>query len=186
VFNKETKVAVQCAVAASRICESLQSRSRPQRTVLKADQSPVSAADYASQAIICRILNEAFPTHPIVAEESPRILNEGPHSDVLTEVLEEVRGVFPDASGERVREWIGLSTKRIASRYWCVDPVDGTKGFLRGRQYAIALAFVVDGEVQVGVLACPNLPDPKISTNRTVLVVRFSLPVEERARIGWI
>jgi len=43
--------------------------------------------------------------------------------------------------------------------YWTLDPIDGTKGFLRGMQYAIALAFVVDGEVQVGVLGCPNLTD---------------------------
>jgi 3'(2'), 5'-bisphosphate nucleotidase len=39
--------------------------------------------------------------------------------------------------------------------------VDGTKGFLRGGQYAIALALVEDGQVRVSALACPNLPlDP--------------------------
>jgi 3'(2'), 5'-bisphosphate nucleotidase len=41
-----------------------------------------------------------------------------------------------------------------------LDPVDGTKGFLRGDQYAIALALVDEGEVVVGALGCPNLPDP--------------------------
>jgi 3'(2'), 5'-bisphosphate nucleotidase len=49
-------------------------------------------------------------------------------------------------------------------RYWVLDPIDGTKGFLRGDQYAIALALVVDGAVKVGVLGCPNLPDPKPGT----------------------
>jgi 3'(2'), 5'-bisphosphate nucleotidase len=38
-----------------------------------------------------------------------------------------------------------------------LDPIDGTKGFLRGDQYAVALALIVDGVVQVGVLGCPNL-----------------------------
>jgi 3'(2'), 5'-bisphosphate nucleotidase len=38
-----------------------------------------------------------------------------------------------------------------------LDPIDGTKGFLRHDQYAIALALVIDGQVQVGVLGCPNL-----------------------------
>ena len=42
-------------------------------------------------------------------------------------------------------------------RWWTLDPVDGTKGFLRGGQYAIALALVEDGEVVLGVLGCPNL-----------------------------
>ena len=47
---------------------------------------------------------------------------------------------------------------------WALDPVDGTKGFLRGGQYAIALALMVDGEVQLGVLGCPNLPvEPEAS-----------------------
>lgn len=39
-----------------------------------------------------------------------------------------------------------------------LDPVDGTKGFLRGQQYAVALALLVDGHPQVAVMACPNLP----------------------------
>lgn len=44
---------------------------------------------------------------------------------------------------------------------WALDPVDGTKGFLRGGQYAVALGLIVDGKVVVGAMACPNLPvDP--------------------------
>ena len=44
---------------------------------------------------------------------------------------------------------------------WCLDPIDGTKGFLRGGQYAVCLALLVAGKVQLGVIACPNLPvDP--------------------------
>ena len=43
-------------------------------------------------------------------------------------------------------------------RFWTVDPIDGTKGFLRGDQYAVALALVEEGEVVLGVLGCPNLP----------------------------
>ena len=39
-----------------------------------------------------------------------------------------------------------------------MDPIDGTKGFLRGGQYAVCLALIVDGIVQLGVVGCPNLP----------------------------
>jgi 3'(2'), 5'-bisphosphate nucleotidase len=50
---------------------------------------------------------------------------------------------------------------------WALDPIDGTKGFLRGGQYAVCLALIVDGVVQLGVMGCPNLPispsDPKPS-----------------------
>lgn len=48
--------------------------------------------------------------------------------------------------------WLGI---------WALDPIDGTKGFLRGDQYAVCLALMVDGKVQAGALGCPNLPvDP--------------------------
>lgn len=43
-------------------------------------------------------------------------------------------------------------------RFWTLDPVDGTLGFVRGDQYAIALALIEDGQVMLGVLGCPNYP----------------------------
>jgi 3'(2'), 5'-bisphosphate nucleotidase len=45
----------------------------------------------------------------------------------------------------------------ITDRFWTLDPIDGTKGFLRADQYAIALALVERGVVKLGILACPNL-----------------------------
>ena len=44
------------------------------------------------------------------------------------------------------------------SGMWTLDPIDGTKGFLRGEQYAVCLALLVDAQVQVSVMGCPNLP----------------------------
>jgi len=38
-----------------------------------------------------------------------------------------------------------------------LDPIDGTKGFLRGGQYAVALALMADGRPQIGLLGCPEL-----------------------------
>ncbi|KAK4790957.1 hypothetical protein SAY86_031370 [Trapa natans] len=52
----------------------------------------------------------------------------------------------------------GRSEGGPVGRHWVLDPIDGTKGFLRGKQYAIALALLDEGKVVLGVLACPNLP----------------------------
>ena len=42
------------------------------------------------------------------------------------------------------------------SRTWVVDPIDGTRDYLRGRTgWAVSVALVEDGVVQVGVLAAP-------------------------------
>ena len=43
-------------------------------------------------------------------------------------------------------------------RHWVLDPVDGTLGFVRGDQYAIALALMEDGVLKVGAMGCPNMP----------------------------
>jgi 3'(2'), 5'-bisphosphate nucleotidase len=52
----------------------------------------------------------------------------------------------------------------VALRFWTLDPIDGTKGFLRNDQYAVALALIEEGEVKVAALACPamslRLDDP--------------------------
>jgi len=50
-----------------------------------------------------------------------------------------------------------MLTEFCAAGIWALDPIDGTKGFLRGDQYAVCLALMVDGEVVTGALACPNL-----------------------------
>ena len=41
---------------------------------------------------------------------------------------------------------------------WTLDPIDGTKGFLRGGQYAVCLALLINARVKLGVIGCPNLP----------------------------
>lgn len=52
---------------------------------------------------------------------------------------------------------------------WCLDPIDGTKGFLRKNgQYAVCLALLVNAQVQLGVIGCPNLPcSPDIPLDST-------------------
>ncbi|MEK6256147.1 MAG: inositol monophosphatase family protein, partial [Chloroflexota bacterium] len=62
-----------------------------------------------------------------------------------------------NATPELVSEWIDHGKGNSASRFWTLDPVDGTKGFLRGGQYVVAFALIVDGEVEIGVIGCPNL-----------------------------
>ena len=36
--------------------------------------------------------------------------------------------------------------------------MDGTLGFVRGDQYAIALALMDEGELVLGAMGCPNMP----------------------------
>ena len=133
-------------------------------SLTKDDRSPVTIADYASQALVARLLAEAFPNDPLVAEEDASGLRPSDHgedrqADFLERVTHYVSDLAPGATPQAVCAWIDRGAAAPAQRFWTLDPIDGTKGFLRGDQYAVALALVVDGQVQLGALGCPNLSD---------------------------
>lgn len=156
-FQDELTVALQAVRQAAAVCRSVQAAIRPE-SLDKKDKSPVTVADFASQAMICRQLQLAFPSDPVIGEEGAAELREAAGAEFLARVAEEcVRGGVAGTPSE-VCDWIdrgGLHEYR--SRFWTLDPIDGTKGFLRKEQYAISLALVVDGKIRVGVLGCPNM-----------------------------
>lgn len=123
----------------------------------KEDRSPVTVADFAAQAVIAALLAERFPLDKLLGEESSDSLRAESASGLLQKVTEFVRIVFPKASPEDVLRWIDLGCGKPEGRFWTLDPVDGTKGFLRGEQYAVALALLNQGQVKVSVLGCPHL-----------------------------
>lgn len=125
----------------------------------KEDRSPVTVADYAAQALVGALLSETFPNDVVVAEEDAGTLRQAAAAHTLEQTTHFVRQIFPHAAPESVLRWIDHGRVDAAQRFWTLDPIDGTKGFLRGEQYAVALALVVKGQVQIGVLGCPNLTE---------------------------
>jgi 3'(2'), 5'-bisphosphate nucleotidase len=117
----------------------------------------VTIADYGSQTIICKFIKETFPRDTIVAEEDSTELRKPVHSKILDQVTYYVNEFIPGSSPEAVCSWIDFSSQVVTNRFWTLDPIDGTKGFLRGDQYAIALALIENGLTKLGILACPNL-----------------------------
>jgi 3'(2'), 5'-bisphosphate nucleotidase len=136
-----------------RLARSLERRARAS---IKSDTSPVTVADLSIQAIVAARLADAFPEDSLIAEEDARLLRADP--DLSRQVTAVVRQVITDATIGRVVAWIGDGRSGLCpSRCWTLDPIDGTKGFLHGRQYVIALALIVDGGVQASVIGCPRL-----------------------------
>jgi 3'(2'), 5'-bisphosphate nucleotidase len=126
-------------------------------SVAKKDASPVTVADFASQAVVAAMLEQTFPDDPLVAEEGSRALREATGQALLQSVVEFVSLIRPGADEAKVCDWIDRGTAAAADRFWVLDPIDGTKGFLRGDQYAVAVALVHAGQVVVGALGCPGL-----------------------------
>ncbi len=156
LYQQEKETAIRAVIAASGLTRSIQ-KDLTGRSIQKEDRTPVTVADYGSQAVICKILNDAFSDDPIVAEEDSGELSKPEHAEILTQVTHYVGVSSPRVSSGEVCQWIDLGSGSISRRYWVLDPIDGTKGFLRSDQYAVALALIEEGTVKVGALACPNI-----------------------------
>jgi 3'(2'), 5'-bisphosphate nucleotidase len=86
----------------------------------KSDESPVTEADEAADALISAGLREAFPDVLVVTEEQAE------------------------------------SHTHNASEFLIVDPLDGTKEFIKRRgDFTVNIAYVVDGEPVRGVVYAP-------------------------------
>ncbi len=160
MLESELTFAVETVRSAVRICREVQGEITPGRWD-KEDRTPVTVADLAVQAVVSGALQERFPDDPLMAEEGSSELRAPAWADLLAKVTAHVHTVRPRRPpSSTILDWIERGQQPIdpQKRYWVLDPVDGTKGFLRKEQYAIALALVERGEVLLGVLACPNLP----------------------------
>ncbi len=166
----EIRIAIDAARQAAKLCRAV-SQALGNGVIEKDDRSPVTVADFGSQALINRALAHAFGNDPIIAEEDAGTLRQNP--ELLNRIVEHVREIEPEATAEKVCDWIDRGGQRTyTDRFWTLDPIDGTKGFLRGDQYAVALALIEKGRPVVAVLACPNLPAPGGTTGALFTAVR--------------
>ena len=179
--SPEIKFALNAVQQASLLVSQIQAE-MVSSALTKEDRSPVTVADFASQALVAYLLYRAFPDDPLVGEEDATALRAPEGSPTLERVAHFASRLMPESSPEEVCAWIDRGCSQPGRRFWTLDPIDGTKGFLRADQYAVALALIEAGQVQVGVLGCPNLaggylPDPG---------GRGSLVVAERMRGTWV
>jgi 3'(2'), 5'-bisphosphate nucleotidase len=176
--DRERAVAVAAVLKASRVTQAVHAQLVRGQTLAKDDRSPVTVADYAAQAVLLTELARAFPNDRVCAEEEASLLRRD-HPDaaelraVVASLVNGVQAPADQLSTDAVLEAIdrGAYKGGAKGRFWTVDPVDGTKGFVRGEQYAVCLALIEDGEVVLGVLGCPNLPHADGSGARGALFV---------------
>ena len=91
---------------------------------LKGDESPVTAADRASEEFIRGEIEKVYPSHAIVGEEYGE-----------------------KAGADNPFRWI-------------VDPIDGTKSFLKGVPFfSVLIALEIEGNSRVGVVYFPALDE---------------------------
>ncbi|EXK35543.1 3'(2'),5'-bisphosphate nucleotidase [Fusarium oxysporum f. sp. lycopersici 4287] len=168
-YASELQIA-QLAVQRATILTKRVFHEKAKGTVDKNDKSPVTIGDFGAQALIIAALRHNFPDDAIVAEEEAAQLRDDANlKQTIWELVSSTKLDNEDAEKQLggpikdvddMLELIdrGGSQGGSSGRIWAIDPIDGTKGFLRGGQYAVCLGLMVDGDVKVGVLGCPNLP----------------------------
>lgn len=155
-LKSEAEFAVQAVETAARLCRRIQAEMVTD-ALSKADRSPVTVADFASQAIVAQMFIETYPQEVLVGEEDSASLQQPDTAETRSAVTAFVKSIHPEATEDLVCSWIDFGAQQPSQRFWTLDPIDGTKGFLRGDQYVVALALIEDGQVVIGALGCPNL-----------------------------
>jgi 3'(2'), 5'-bisphosphate nucleotidase len=125
--------------------------------LIKGDKSPVTVADFAVQALVSYRLHHFLGDAVLVGEENADELRSQSGRETLELVTQFVQTALPEAKADDVCQWIDRGGAEPTDSFWTLDPIDGTKGFLRHEQYAIALAQIEHGAVQIGALGCPEL-----------------------------
>ena len=155
-------VALEAVSAACSVTRSAQQAREAFGSLTKDDRSPVTVADYAAQAIVAMTLQERLQEASecvLVGEEDSGGLTQDDATLTREGVVRLVKTFRPSAQEQDVLAAIDSGGDQgTGDAYWTLDPVDGTKGFLRGQQYAIALARIENGKVRLGVMGCPGLP----------------------------
>ncbi len=156
--NKLLAAALEAVSKACIVTRKVQADLAQIQQLEKNDKSPVTVADFAAQAVVTHSLESTLGAIKLVGEESSGELREPDQQTLCQSVVNAAQVAWPDARMGQVLDAIDLGNHDgSGSSYWTLDPIDGTKGFLRGGQYAVSLALIENGEVILGVLGCPNL-----------------------------
>lgn len=176
-YHRELEAAVDVVERACRICVDVKKSlySSEGRIVEKNDNTPVTVADFGVQALVSLELSKVFPSIPLVAEEDSDFVRSNNLVDsVVSVVTDKASSNDKPLTNVDVLEAIDRGKNAIVygtrpATYWVLDPIDGTKGFLKGSEalYVVGLALVVEGDIVLGVMGCPNWKEAS-SYNSTI------------------
>jgi len=154
----ELKVIIQAVQQAAQLTKSLQSGHFDANT--KDDDSPVTNADYGAQAILGRAIQQHFPADGVMGEEGSEGFQSLMSAAAQQALAERVGGILGESvTPDDLATWLDVGRdQRDAERVWVIDPVDGTKGFVNDRYYAICVGLLEGGQPTQAVIGLPRSP----------------------------
>ncbi|KAM3285250.1 hypothetical protein P3S67_024049 [Capsicum chacoense] len=145
-YYRELEAAVDFVERACRLCIDVKSSlfSDDDRILEKNDQTPVTIADFGVQALVSLEMNRLFPSIPLVAEEDSSFLRS---TNLVGAVVDAVanKATFRDeVTEDSVLKAIDRGGKDACS--FGPNPA----------KYWVAFALVVEGQIVLRVMGCPN------------------------------
>jgi myo-inositol-1(or 4)-monophosphatase len=134
-------VAIKAARSAGNIMNRASLNLERLQVARKQQNDFVTEVDRAAEAAVLEVLQESYPTHHFLAEESGYMLPGGQSLGLLA--------------------WDEVVARQKADEeehfLWVIDPIDGTTNFIHGfPQFAVSIALLVNGVVQQGVIYDPT------------------------------
>ncbi|KAL1412275.1 hypothetical protein Q8F55_000019 [Vanrija albida] len=164
-YARELAVAISAIQHAAKISSRVLASSS-KGVVEKDDHSPVTVADLAIQALLTMTIHKSFPNDLFVGEESAEQLRASPSLlDAVWALLSDLEldgDARIPASKDKLcslLDWAGHG-EPSQGRYWIFDPIDGTKAFIRGENYAVNVCLMTGPEQTLSAVGIPLLsPD---------------------------
>jgi 3'(2'), 5'-bisphosphate nucleotidase len=161
LYRPELLAATSAIQRAATLSLALLAPTRDKGTTQKHDLSPVTVADFAIQALLTAALHASFPADGFVGEESAADLRaDDALCDRVWGLVNQYADVVPRSKEEMCEmiDWCGLGVPvhPERKRVWVFDPIDGTKTFVEGKEFAINVALLEGGRQVLGVVACPT------------------------------
>ncbi|MEL7432798.1 MAG: inositol monophosphatase family protein [Chloroflexota bacterium] len=145
------------------LCREVQTNSLRSMNKINAelqDSEPVTIADYGSQVLICRALAEYFPDDGVIAEEGGSQFLELTNDKQKAEIINLLTTILDvNITQGKIVSWLDQGLDVDSSRKWIIDPIDGTKGFINMRHYAIGVGYTENGETTGAIIAAPGYGD---------------------------
>ncbi len=124
------------------------------------DSEPVTIADYASQALIGRALSLHFPDDAVLSEEAGAQFLDLTTDKQKAEIINLLTTILDvNVTKNEIVTWLDQGTEGNPERTWIIDPIDGTKGFIAMRHYAIGVGIVENGQPTGAIVAAPGYGD---------------------------
>ena len=159
-YQKEIDTGISMLRQTIEIAIKGQERLKASQIENKSDGSPVSICDFACQMMLMKGIQDSFPGDGVFAEE------DGNHDENF---LSDAMNLLPyKLDFNQICSSLLKSVPRD-KRVWVIDPIDGTYGFVKNENFAIATALLVNCEVVASIVGWPchkteltGLPDGPI------------------------